>query len=36
MTESKNEIVVKENQHIKYIDENLQLIQNQNKLFFNI
>lgn len=32
MTESKNEIVVKENQHIKYIDENLQLIQNQNKL----
>ncbi len=28
----KNEIVTKENQHIKYIDENLQLIQNQNQL----
>lgn len=28
----KNEIAVKEGQHIKYIDENLQLIQNQNQL----
>jgi phage recombination protein Bet len=28
----KNEIVIKENQHIKYIDENLSLIQNQNQL----
>lgn len=28
----KNEVVVKESQHIKYIDENLQLIQNQNSL----
>jgi len=32
MSENKNEIVVKENQHIKYIDDNLQMIQNQNKL----
>lgn len=27
-----NELTIKENQHIQYIDQNLQLIQNQNKL----
>ena len=32
MNENKNELVVRENQHIKYIDDNLQMIQNQNKL----
>lgn len=32
MSDVKNEIVIKESQHIKYIDENLSLIQNQNQL----